>query len=241
MTLIVRLLRVVLAVVTVALGASTLTLLGLPASGPAAAYTTLPTGWELCVLSGTGAPATGANVADLDGWQVEEGGSTNNTAAYNPFNTARTTDVTGATVPTVASPGFPAFANWLAGCAATVATLLQPNMATITAALRAGNVSPSAAFLALVDQSQWCAPSPDGVPCYANIILGSASALAGKVLSAGSALDVYGNVQSDLQTWQLATLGVATDKSDVVVKNRQLGAAQSATSSMRSRFAASRR
>ena len=241
MTLIVRLLRVVLAVVTVALGASTLTLLGLPASGPAAAYTTLPTGWELCVLSGTGAPATGANVADLDGWQVEEGGSTNNTAAYNPFNTARTTDVTGATVPTVASPGFPAFANWLAGCAATVATLLQPNMATITAALRAGNVSPSAAFLALVDQSQWCAPSPDGVPCYANVILGTASNLAGKVLSEGSALDLYGNVKADLHSWQLATLAVATDKRNVVIKNQQLGAARAATSSMRAKFDASER
>src|SRR5215472_1754149 len=87
MTLIVRSLRVVLAVLTVALGASALTVLGLPTNGPAAAYTTLPTGWKLCVLQGTGAPATVANVADLDGWQVQEGGSTNNTAAYNPFNT----------------------------------------------------------------------------------------------------------------------------------------------------------
>jgi hypothetical protein len=241
MTLIVRPLRVVLAVLTVALGASALTLLGLPANGPAGAYTTLPTGWELCVLQGTGAPATVANVADLDGWQVQEGGSTNNTAAYNPFNTARTTDVTGANLPTMASPGFPAFANWLAGCAATVATLLQPNMATITAGLRAGNVAPSAAFLALVDQSQWCAPSTDGVPCYANAILGSASSLAGKILSKGSALDVYANVQSDLHSWQLATLTVATDKSDVVIKNQQLGAAQSATSSIRSQLAASQR
>jgi hypothetical protein len=240
MTLIVRPLRVVLAVLTVVVGASALTLFGLP-SGPAAAYTTLPTGWELCILQGTGAPATVANVADLDGWQLQEGGSTNNTAAYNPFNTGRTTDGTGANLPTVASPGFPAFANWLAGCAATVATLLQPNMATIVAGLRAGNVAPSAAFLALVDQSQWCAPSPDGVPCYANAILGSASSLAGKILSKGSALDVYANVQSDLHSWQQATLTVATDKSDVVTKNQELGAAQSATSTMRGQLAASQR
>ena len=154
MTFILRPLRVVLTVATVALCASAFTLLGVPGSAPAGAnFTALPTGWELCVLQGTGAPATAANVADLDGWQLEEGGSTNNTAAFNPFNTGRTTDVTGASVPTVASPGFPAFANWLAGCAATVATLLQPNMATITAGLRAGNIAPPAAFLALVDQS----------------------------------------------------------------------------------------
>jgi hypothetical protein len=241
MTLIVRPFRLVLAVVAVALGASALTLAGVPGSAPAGAYTTLPTGWELCVLQGTGAPATAANVADLDGWQLEEGGSTNNTAAYNPFNTARTTDVTGAAVPTVASPGFPAFADWLAGCAATVATMLQPNMSTITAALRAGNVAPSAAFLALVDQSQWCAPSSDGVPCYANAILGSASNLAGEVLSKGSALDVYANVNSDLHSWQLATLAVSAAKSDVALKNQQLGAAQSEASSLRAKFAASRR
>ena len=242
MTFILRPLRVVLTVATVALCASAFTLLGVPGSAPAGAnFTALPTGWELCVLQGTGAPATAANVADLDGWQLEEGGSTNNTAAFNPFNTGRTTDVTGATVPTVTSPGFPAFANWLAGCAATVATLLQPNMATITAALRAGNVAPSAAFLALVDQSQWCAPSPDGVPCYANVILGTASNLAGKVLSEGSALDLYGSVKADLHSWQLATLAVATDKRDVVIWNQQLGAARAATSSTRAKFDASER
>jgi hypothetical protein len=242
MTLIVRPLRVVLAVAAVVICASALTLAGVPGSAPAGAnFTALPAGWELCVLQGTGAPATPDNVADLDGWQIQEGGSTNNTAAYNPFNTARTTDVSGANVPTVASSGFPAFANWLAGCAATVATLLQPNMATIAAALRAGNVAPSASFLALVDQSQWCAPSPDGVPCYANAILGSASNLAGKVLSEGSALDVYGNVKADLYSWQLANLAVAADKHNVVIKNQQLGAARSATSSMRAKFLASER
>jgi hypothetical protein len=241
MTLILRSLRVVLAVATVALGASGLTLLGVPASAPAGAATPLPTGWELCVLQGTGAPATTANVGDLDGWQLEEGGSTNNTAAYNPFNTGRTTDVTGAALPTVASSGFPAFANWPAGCAATVATLLQPNMAPITAGLRVGNVTPSAAFLALVDQSQWCAPSADGVPCYANVVLGSASNLAAQVLSTRSTLDLYGNVNSDLHNWQLATQTVATDKSDVSAKNKQLGAAQTATSSMRAKLASSQR
>ena len=101
--------------------------------------TPLPPGWELCVLQGLTAPLTPANVTDLDAWQAAEGGSTNNTAAYNPFNTLRTTDVTGAPIPGVTSAnGFPAYANWQGGCAATVATLVQPNMWVITAALRGG-------------------------------------------------------------------------------------------------------
>ena len=74
-----------------------------PGAGTAGAVavigTPLPPGWELCVLAGVGAPATRANVANLDEWQAAEGGSTNNTAAYNPFNTARTTDAEGAPCP----------------------------------------------------------------------------------------------------------------------------------------------
>ena len=106
------------------------------------------------MLQGVSAPVTQANVDDLDAWQAAEGGSTNNSAAYNPFNTRRTTDVTNATIPSVASGnGFPAFGSWLDGCAATVATLLQMNMWSITAALQAGNVAPPGAFLAMVDQS----------------------------------------------------------------------------------------
>ena len=98
--------------------------------------TALPPGWELCILQRVGAPATQADVADLDAWQAAEGGSTNNTAAYNPFNSGRTTDATGATIPGVVSTsGFPAFATWPEGCEATVTTLLQPNMWSITAAL----------------------------------------------------------------------------------------------------------
>ena len=140
-------------------------------------------------------------MADLDEWQAAEGGSTNNTAAYNPFNTQRTTDATNAPIPGVVSAnGFPAFPTWAAGCSATVATLFQPNMWVITAALRAGNVTPQAAFLAVVDQSPWCAPSSTGVPCYVNAIVHPGSlALA---VPSSSALDVYGNVNKDLQTYQ---------------------------------------
>src|SRR5580692_4492234 len=80
--------------------------------------TPLPPGWELCVLAGVSAPATRANVADLDEWQAAEGGSTNNTAAFNPYNTQRTTDNTGTPIPGAADSanGFPAFPSWAAGC-----------------------------------------------------------------------------------------------------------------------------
>ena len=186
------------------------------AGGTAAAqsggFTPLPPGWELCVLEGVAAPATAANVADLDEWQAAEGGSTNNTAAYNPFNTLRTTDITGAPIPSLVSAnGFPAFPSWAAGCSATVATLFQPNMWVITAALRAGNVTPPAAFLAVVDQSSWCAPSPGGVPCYVNAMESTPGSLTLDV-PASSALDVYRNVNTDLQSYQQSIASVTADQ-----------------------------
>jgi hypothetical protein len=205
-------------------------------SGSAAAAsgggnTPLPTGWELCVLQGVGAPANQSNVADLDEWQVAEGGSTNNSAAYNPFNTARTTDVNNTPLPvTMSSNGFPAFADWISGCAATVATILQPNMTAIAAGLRAGNVSPPAAFLAVVDQSQWCAPSANGTPCYSDTILGSSGSLAAAVLEQSPALEVFGNVRSDLHSYQLSVVAAALAQQDVSTTNQQLSTAQSALS-----------
>lgn len=193
--------------------------------------TPLPDGWELCVLQGVAGPATQNNVADLDEWQAAEGGSTNNTAAYNPFNTSRTTDVNNNPLPEIISAnGFPAFADWISGCAATVATIMQPNMAPILSALKAGNVSPPQAFLAEVDQSQWCAPSADGTPCYSSMILGTAGSLAASVLKQSSALNVYSNVQSDLRSYQLAVGSVSSAQQGVATTSQQLTAAQSALS-----------
>lgn len=203
----------------------------LKASG---ADTPLPAGWELCILQGVSAPATQANVADLDGWQLAEGGSTNNTAAYNPFNTSRTTDVHNTPLPqTISANGFPAFTDWIAGCAATVATILQPNMTPVAAGLLAGDVSPPPAFLAIVDQSPWCAPSPDGTPCYADMIGGATGSLAEAVLNASSALNVYGNVRSDLHGYQQQVAAVATAQQAVTTTNQQLSAAQSLLSTAR--------
>jgi len=218
-----------LALATVVVGVSALVGVGastLLSSTGASGATALPAGWELCVLQGLGAPATAANVADLDEWQLVEGGSTNNSNAYNPFNTRRTTDVNNNPLPeTMSSNGFPAFADWLSGCSATVATLFQPNMWSITAALRSGNVSPPGAFLAAVDQSQWCAPDANGTPCYENAIVGAAGSIATAVLSSSSALNVYANVKNDVHAYQLSVLTVSDDQNTVTARNKDLAAA----------------
>ena len=212
-----------------------------PAAAQSSTDTPLPPGWELCVLEGVAAPATGANIADLDEWQAAEGGSTNNTAAFNPFNSLRTTDVTGAPIPGVdTSNNFPAFSTWAAGCSATVATLYQPNMWVITAALRAGNVTPASAFLAVVDQSAWCAVSPAGVPCYVNEVLSGADSLPAS-LPVSSALNVYGNVKSDLQSYQQSIEAVSADQSEVGIHDLALAAADSNVATARSQFGAASR
>jgi hypothetical protein len=174
--------------------------------------TPLPPGWELCILQGVSAPVTGQNVADLDEWQLAEGGSTNNTAAYNPYNTYRLTDVNNAPLPgTPSANGFPAFTTWAAGCAATVATLLQANMAPIVTALRAGNVSPPGAFLATVDRSQWCA-ADNGIPCYASEIAASTNSLdLTALVASSSAVGLFGAVGKDLDAY---VTDVATTNAD---------------------------
>ena len=167
--------------------------------------------------------------------------STNNTAAFNPFNSLRTTDLTGAPIPGVdTSNNFPAFSTWAAGCSATVATLYQPNMWVITAALRAGNVTPASAFLAVVDQSAWCAVSPAGVPCYVNEVLSGAESLPAS-LPVSSALNVYGNVTSDLSAYQQSIETVSTDQNEVGVRDLALAAAGSNVATARSQLGAASR
>ena len=237
MTRIHRSVALVLALATVGLCANAFAWTsGATAAVESSADTPLPPGWELCILAGLTAPVTPANVADLDEWQAAEGGSTNNTAAYNPFNTQRMTDATGAPIPgAVSANGFPAFPTWQAGCDATVATLFQPNMWPITAALRSGNVAPAAAFLAVVDQSSWCAPSANGVPCYVNSVLGAGGTLPALLVSS-SALDVYGNVKLDLAAYQQSIEAVSSDQSALSTRDQALAATESQLSANRSQF-----
>jgi hypothetical protein len=201
-----------------------------PTPGPAPG-TPLPSGWELCVLQGVGATPTQDDLADLDEWQVAEGGSTNNAAAYNPFNTNQVTDSSGAPLPAhLAAAGPPAFASWAAGCAATVATLLKPEMAPIVTALQAGDVTPPGIFLADVDQTPWCAPGVEGIPCYANEVL--AGELVGTLLNGGSgplndALTEYANTSTALSAFEQAAYVTAADQGVLAAKNQQLSQAQS--------------
>jgi hypothetical protein len=244
MTRILRSVAFVLALTTVSLGAGALAWTSggtASATSSGSAFTPLPAGWELCVLEGVTAPATPANVADLDEWQAAEGGSTNNTAAFNPFNTMRTTDATNAAIPGVSSAnGFPAFPTWAAGCAATVGTLFQPNMWVITAALRAGNVTPAAAFLAVVDQSSWCAPSADGLPCYVNAMESTPGSLALDI-PASSALDVYGNVNTDLDSYQKSIAAVTADENVLALRNLALAASETQVAQARDKLGATSR
>ncbi|MGH9919795.1 MAG: hypothetical protein ACRD6W_13135, partial [Nitrososphaerales archaeon] len=218
-----------------------------PLSSPGSGVgTALPPGWELCILQGVGAPATQDNVADLDEWQTAEGGSTNNTAAFNPYNTLRMTDASGTPVPGVVSPnGFPAYATWAAGCAATVATLLQPNMAPIVVALKAGEVSPPGAFLFDVDESQWCAPS-NGIPCYASEILSGigAGAVTNLIDDEGpfqDALKIFTNTSAALSTYDQDVSATAADSGQLEVQTGKLSAAESALSSAEAELSSSDR
>ncbi|HVA04926.1 MAG TPA: hypothetical protein VMU64_14410 [Acidimicrobiales bacterium] len=202
-----------------------------PAPTPVASVgTPLPSGWEACVLEGVGASVTPNAVADLDEWQLVEGGSTNNTAAFNPFNAFQVTDSSGAPIPAVTSAnGFPAFGTWADGCAATVAALLQPIMEPIVTALRAGGVSVPGIFLFDVDQSPWCAPSADGIPCYASEILAGEiveTLLKGSSVQLKGSLTSYSNTGADLHTYEKAAYVTASDLGLVATKNALLTEAQ---------------
>jgi len=188
--------------------------------------TPLPPGWELCILQGVGAPGTEDDVANLDAWQVVEGGSTNNTAAFNPFNARQATDSQGTPLPVAASTdGFPALTTWTAGCAATVAALLQPSMAPIVTALKAGDVSVPGIFLSDVDQTPWCAPSADGIPCYAGEILAGelvATLLNGSAGQLQGALTSYSNTGTDLHSYEEDVSSIAGDQALLAARNGQL-------------------
>lgn len=186
---------------------------------PSAIGTALPPGWELCILQQIGAPATPENVGDLYAWQVAEGGSTDNSAAYNPFNTRRTTEADNAPLAFVTSQNtFPAFSSWQAGCAATVATLAQPNMAQILSALRAGEVPSVASFLIDVDLTQWCAPT-NGTPCYESAIEGGGGASDSEEQDD---LKVLSDTSSSLDTYVSDTQATASDSQALAVENQLL-------------------
>jgi hypothetical protein len=188
----------------------------------------LPPAWEICVLAEVHAPLTAANVADLDLWQIAEGGSTDNSNTYNPFNTKRAHDTSGTPLPmTLTSIGFPAFASWPAGCAATAATMLQPNMALIVRTLQSGSAPTPTAFLTVVDETPWCAPD-NGVPCYSELISQGA-----QPATASAAMSLYNGTTASVAAYgaQVAQVvaveqRLATDQQALVAADQAVVAAE---------------
>ena len=90
----------------------------------------------------------------------------------------------------------------------------------------------------MVDQSGWCAPS-NGVPCYVNQVLSAAGPL--PTAGPSSALDVYGNVTTDLQSYQQSIATVTTDQSTLATRELALAASESQVTSTKDQFGAATR
>ena len=164
MTRILRSVAFALALATVGLGAGRSP--GRPGNtaAPSNGFTPLPPGWEYVRPGGVTLPPPPPTSPDLDEWQAAEGGSTNNTAAFNPFNTQRTTDPTNTPIPGVDSAnGFPAFPTWAAGMFGDGRDTLPAEHVGHHRRTPGRQRHAAAAFLAVVDQSQSCAPSSTGV------------------------------------------------------------------------------
>ena len=102
-------------------------------------------------------------------------------------------------------------------------------MAPIVTALRAGAVSPPGIFLSDVDQSPWCAPSADGIPCYATEILGGElleSLFSGNSGQLKDALTSFSDTGTDLQSYQEDAVLTAADQNVVAGRNQQLAVAE---------------
>ena len=167
MTPMIRSVGFVLALVSVGLGGGALAwAVSSPAAAQSAAFTPLPPGWD-CVSSRVSQRRPPRPISRIStsgnsrGWLHQQHRGVQPLQLPADHRCHWSPDFRGGHF-----NNFPAFSTWAAGCSATVATLYQPNMWVITAALRAGNVTPATAFLAVVDQSAWCAVSPAGIPCY---------------------------------------------------------------------------
>lgn len=131
----------------------------------------LPAGWAEQVLDGIGAPHTPGNIAFLQAWQKREGGSTNNSAAFNPLCT--TQPMPGSV--SMNKVGVQAYISWDQGLEATVKTLTNGKYPGIVAALQAGgmgkNFRPTEEFAK--EFMRWSGGS------YASINVGAPSLVAG--------------------------------------------------------------
>lgn len=108
--------------------------------------------FALDLLNTIGAPASPSNVAFIERWANLEGGHWHNTATFNPLNTSLPEP--GSVNFQTGQPGggVQAYPDVATGEAASAATLLEPQYATVVQSLRQSDTS--AAAQALV-QSPW--------------------------------------------------------------------------------------
>lgn len=118
----------------------------------------------IAALLGTlGAPDTDLNRQFLKNWQRWEGGWTNNSATFNPWNSTR------GDFPGINSVGVRAYPDMQTGLKFTKQTMLNGRYPDIVAGLRDGNPYDNA----ISDDLQvWVSGRPDGNPGYARKVMG---------------------------------------------------------------------
>lgn len=110
------------------------------------------TAFAISVLQALGAPVNATNVSSLLSWMNAEGGNWNNTATYNPLNTAL--PMPGSKVMAGGnSAGVQAYTSWSQGVAATVRTLQDNAYSSIVGALK--NSAGCSAVAGAVAASPW--------------------------------------------------------------------------------------
>jgi NlpC/P60 family len=124
---------------------------GSPRAAARSNYT--PSSWARAFVAQAGYQPTACNLAFTRAWVTAEGGNWQNKATYNPLNTTRTVPGSTNAVQTQ-TPGVwvQAYPSWLAGLAATVATLRLPRYAGVRAQLAAGNDAQAAAAAVVTDR-----------------------------------------------------------------------------------------
>ena len=101
-------------------------------------------------------------------------------------------------------------------------------------ALKSGTVSSPKAFLLDVDQSQWCAPSTNGIPCYAGQILGGDATVTDAQIARESgslenALTIYSDTNTVLRSYAQRVSEAASDQSVLAALTQQLATATDET------------
>lgn len=130
--------------------------------------------WATQLLTQWGMPTTKSNINALIKWSNYEAGpwgnQPNTTSEKNPLSSSL---AMGGSQP-FNSSGVQAYPNWQTSYAATIATLNQPNMASIRQSFAGGNAS--ATLPGALENAQWAGTSPQANQAYAGSISGALGA-----------------------------------------------------------------